>query len=64
MPDRAKCRHPQYVRIAMSDYKACALCGEMVQAEPREPIGPATPAMRMQHHEFMGGDATCEDDVA
>lgn len=25
---------------------------------------PVTPEMRMQHHEFMGGDATCEDDVA
>jgi hypothetical protein len=35
-------------------------CGRVVEYRRLS----ATKAMRMQHHEFMGGDATCEDDVA
>jgi len=48
----------------MSDYRKCTACGEMLPAPPRKWSGPITEAMRLQHHEFMGGDATCNDDVA
>ena len=44
--------------------QAEAMVRHMIDGLPNADGTPNMTNAQMQHHEFMGGDATCEDDVA